>query len=79
MVDRHSQQLGKLIANQEALLKTVEKLERKIDSQATEIQDLKMTIANIRAGGRALLWAAGALGAVLSFMSTWAWRFWQAG
>lgn len=70
--------LGRLIANQEVLLKTVEKLEQKIDAQAAEIQALKTTITTLRAGGRVLLWVSGVLGSAAGAIGLWTWRFWQA-
>ena len=71
--------LGRLIANQKILLKTVAKLEVKIDAQAAEIHELKTTIASLRAGGRVLFWVAGTLGAGLAMATNWAWRIWQTG
>jgi len=79
MVAEKDRLLGRLVATQETLLRTVEKLEAKIDAQAAEIQDLKSTITSIRAGGRVLLWVAGALGTFLGFIVTSALRIWQSG
>ena len=78
MESNNDRLLGQLLANQKALLNTVAKLEAKIDAQAAEIAELKTTISNLKAGGRALLWVAGLMGTIIGVVSNWAWKIYLA-
>ena len=68
------QQIGRLEAKVELLLKEAEDAKVARQEQSKRLAKIEQDFASLRLGGRVLLWVAGAFGTIVGLAANWGWK-----